>query len=191
MISFDEVVALIRPRGRSLIAIDGLPCAGKSTLSEKIFAELGIDSVSIDDFLIPFGAWPDDIAPAFPFPYFRNDEFERVVRGLSRGENVSYVPYDWALGRTSDQLRHLEGSKSWVVEGCSVLAEHLSEAFDVRLFVKSDAGSLMAARTRRDGEVDVAKWRDLYLPSVERYLATRPEERAQHLVAGRMSPVET
>jgi hypothetical protein len=43
----------------------------------------------------------------------------------------------------------------------------------------------MAARAVRDGTSDEANWHNLYLPSVDLYMATEPKARADVVVAGR------
>ena len=69
MIDFDAAVSLIgeRPDIR-LVAIDGLPVSGKSSLAGRLEAELGATIVYLDDFVRPEAEWRGKVAPAFPFP---------------------------------------------------------------------------------------------------------------------------
>src|ERR1041385_8989545 len=101
-LSADEVVArLAQPNEQSLVAIDGLPCAGKSTLVEKI---RGYDALYLDDFVRPESEWP--ATPGFPFEYVYYDEFMRAVRLLSTGA-CSYLPFDRNQLRVASEPRSL------------------------------------------------------------------------------------
>ena len=51
-----------------LIAIDGLPCSGKSTLVERLSERFASDCIYLDDFVLPEADWPVGITPGFPFP---------------------------------------------------------------------------------------------------------------------------
>ena len=70
MLGFNEVgdVLAARIRVAKLIAIDGFPCAGKSTLADRLAEQFGLQSLGFDDFYLPEPYWPADIAPGFPFP---------------------------------------------------------------------------------------------------------------------------
>src|SRR5262245_30427216 len=70
----------VRPR---LIAIDGLPCSGKSTAAKRLVQQLGLQCVYLDEFVIPEQDWPSKDHPAFPFEYIRYNEFLDTIRALS------------------------------------------------------------------------------------------------------------
>ena len=58
-VTVDEVVArLAELAAPTLIAIDGLPCSGKSTLADKIQAAHGFECLYLDDFVRPRDEWP-------------------------------------------------------------------------------------------------------------------------------------
>ena len=159
----EELLAQImaRPSKPRLLAIDGLPCSGKTTLAER----------------------PADIRPGFPFPFFRTEEISAIVQSLARGAVASFHPYDWETERLTTATREL--AAPLIVEGCSVLCEDLAPLFDVRIWVESDAATLRAAQRARDGDRDADVWDALYLPSVERWMQTEPWRRADVFVAGR------
>ena len=184
LLTVEDVVTLVRARRPmpALLAIDGLPCSGKTTVADRLSATLGLPSLSLDDFVVPPAERPADIAPGFPFPFFRTDEIRTVVRTLAAGGVASFHPYDWDTERLSTELRRVQ--RPLILEGCSLLSNDLAE-FDLRLWVESDERTLVAAQRARDGDRDADKWRDLYLPSVKIYLDTTPWVRADHLVAGR------
>lgn len=186
MIDFDTVLAMVRRRpGPGLVAIDGLPVSGKSTLAERLETELGAVCVYLDDFVRPEAEWRGVALPAFPFPYFRYGEFLGAVMALARGEIARYRRYDWQAGRVSDDWREVRPEGLVVVEGVSALHPDLAPLYDLRLWVDSDASStLEAALVRGVGDWE-HEWRHLFMPSVAIYLATNPQARADQVVAGR------
>jgi uridine kinase len=186
VLTLDGVEALMRSRRLSadLIAIDGAPLAGKSTLSLRLSDELGFGLMGIDDFVRPEADWRG-AQPAYPFPFFRNAEFAHAIRALREEGRCSYHPYDWERGIVSSEPRQVVRDKPIVIEGTSVLDPALVGLYDVKLFVESDPGTLWDARSARDGESWTQHWRELFVPSADLYAATRPRERADFLVKGR------
>lgn len=185
MIAFDAAIAAIqaRPDAR-LIAIDGLPVSGKSTLATRLQTELGATIVSLDDFVRLEQEWRGRTAPAFPFPFIRYDEFLGVVTSLSRGEGARYRPYDWDTGQLSVP-REIVPDGVLVVDGVSALHPQLAPLYDLRLWVESDAATVLDASLARGVGGWEQEWRALFLPSVALYLETKPVGRADILVAGR------
>ncbi|UJW84688.1 uridine kinase family protein [Devosia sp. SL43] len=185
MMDFDATLSLLRDRPRALVAIDGLPVSGKSTLAERLETELGAVTVYLDDFVRPEREWRGVAQPAFPFPYFRYDEFLNTVTTLARGETAGYRRYDWAAGRVADDWREVRPEGLVVIEGVSSLHPDLVPLYDLRIWVESDAATTLEASLARgvgDWERD---WRELFMPSVALYLQTDPRRRADLIVAGR------
>lgn len=91
MIDFGEAVALAStyPDAR-LIAIDGLPLAGKSTLAKRIATVLSAEIISLDDFVKPEAEWRSRTEPSFPFDFVRYDEFLNAVNSLAGDGFCSY-----------------------------------------------------------------------------------------------------
>ena len=181
-----KVIELARKRldDARPIAIDGWAVAGKSTLASAIARELGLEVLGLDDFHAPRSTWPRTIAPAFPFPFFRDDELERVVRAVAGRGRATYRPHDW----DDDSLgppRTISGDRPVVVEGCSALRPSLAPLYALRIFVESDEASALDAALQRSSAVSSGEWRDLFLPSVARYFETNPRGRADLSTAGR------
>ncbi|MNL84732.1 hypothetical protein D3C87_2127970 [compost metagenome] len=72
-----------------------------------------------------------------------------------------------------------------IVEGVSALSERISALYDLRVWVESDAKTSLAAALARGVGPWEREWREFLMPSVERYLETKPQERADIVVAGR------
>jgi hypothetical protein len=72
MLSFDAVVDRVAARPRPLlVAIDGLPVSGKTSLGERLIGELGAQCLWLDEFVKPEAEWPSRDTPSFPFDYIR------------------------------------------------------------------------------------------------------------------------
>lgn len=186
MIDFDAAVALVanRPETR-LIAIDGLPVSGKSTLADRLQTKLGAHCLYLDDFVRPEAEWRGHAVPAFPFEYIRYGEFLAAVQALARGETIRIPLYDWSTGRVGDDHREIRPEGLVVVEGVSSLHPDLAALYDLRLWVESDASTTLSASLARGVGDWEREWREVFMPSVELYMQTQPRQRADHLVAGR------
>lgn len=170
-----------------LIGIDGRPCSGKSTLADKLVEEIGAEAIFLDDFFIPQADWPKDIKPAFPFPFFRYQEFVQGVLALSHGRIFRYRAFDWVTKRLGD-LRTVDPKNTIIVEGVSALCEQLVSYFYRKIFVVSDRTDEFDAIAERENQEGLMLWKQLYLPSVELYWQTKPWKRADILYAGRGVP---
>lgn len=185
MINVDEAAALVKASGARLVAIDGLPLAGKSTLAERLEIELGAACLYLDDFVRPEADWPSPHLPAFPFPYIRYDEFLAAVESLARGERTRMGLFDWTTGGLGGDYREIDPAGLVVVEGVSALHPRLAPLYDLRIWVESDAASVLEASLARGAAGWEDAWRDYFLPSVDAYLATDPRSRSDIIVAGR------
>ena len=186
MIDFDAAVSLVGTRpGPRLVAIDGLPVSGKSTLAERLEAELGAKTVYLDDFVRPEAEWRGKAEPAFPFPYIRYEQFCQTVMALAGRRIARYRGYDWATGRLAETWTEINPAGLVVVEGVSTLNTALAPLYDLRLWVESDAATTITASLARGVGDWEQEWRGLFMPSVGHYLRTEPWLRADHIVAGR------
>jgi uridine kinase len=184
VISLRELVERLVHTAPRLIGIDGLPCSGKSTVAQHLCATLGAQCVALDDFVLPERLWPSRDTPAFPFQYIRYDEFLSVVRGLAAGRTCTFLPYNWR----SDELaspRTVDCAAAVIVEGVSALNPQIAHLYDVRLFVQSDHASSCEAAIGRSGGKWADYWKTLFMPSVDLYMLSSPEKRADLIVAGR------
>jgi len=172
-----------------LLAVDGLPCSGKSTLVTKMAARIGLQVVAVDDFFLPKSMWPRPITPSFPFPHYRYEVFLATVRELATTGRCEYLPFDWDSMEISQVARSVILSAGPVaVEGTSGLHPEIAPLFDLRFFVESDERSTLEAILKRDGSYFEEEWRTLWLPSSAIYMETEPQLRADFLVRGRGIP---
>jgi len=169
---------------RPLIAIDGLPCAGKTTLALRLQQIHGFECLHVDEFLRPEEEWRG-CQPAFPFPYIRYEEFLQAVTDLAEQGECTYAPYDWKTLAVSTTPRRITTHRPVIVEGISALVPLLEPYYGLKIFVDSDRRSIQdVARTRSLG-IWLREWREIFLPSADMYMLTRPERRADMIIPGR------
>lgn len=185
LLSFDDAISLAAESGARLIAIDGLSVSGKSTLAERMVPAIGGECIFLDDFVRPEAEWRGRATRAFPFPFIRYGDFMAAVQVAARGEACRYAPYDWSTGAVSTTLREIAPTSRVIVEGVSALHPDLAPLYDLRFWVESDAATTIEASLARGVGDWEKEWRELFMPSVDIYLKTRPWDRADHRVAGR------
>jgi hypothetical protein len=123
-----------RPHLR-LLAVDGLPLAGKTTLADRLAAAIGGACVFLDDFIKPEREWRWRDRPSFPFDFIRHDEFVGAVRGLSTNGECRYRPWDHRTGERADLDRVVRLDGPVIVEGVTTLHPDLAPLYDLRIWV--------------------------------------------------------
>jgi uridine kinase len=187
--SFENVVERIAQLSEpGLIAIDGLPLSGKSTLARRLVERLGVGQLSIDDFVLPERLWPQDRSPRFPFGYMRYGEFMLTIAALATEGKATYHPFEWPRLDVSPEPRTIRLDRPVVVEGVSALHPELCRHYALKIWVDSDYATTFAASVARGVGGWFTEWRDWFLPSVELYLATDPMSRVDLVTAGRGVP---
>jgi uridine kinase len=186
MLTFDEVVALVASQPKPLlVAIDGLPLSGKTTLARQVTEELGAECLGLDDFVRPEAEWSSRDKPSFPFDFVRYGEFVDAVRSLAHNRRCLFHPYNWETGRVEDLPKVARGDGIALVEGVSTLHPDLAPLYDLRIWIESDAETTLAASLQRGVGSWAHEWEFVFLPSVELYLQTDPKARADLVACGR------
>jgi uridine kinase len=186
MLTFDEVVALVASQPKPLlVAIDGLPLSGKTTLAQQVTEELGAECLGLDDFVRPEAEWSSRDKPSFPFDFVRYGEFVDAVRSLAHNRRCVFHPYNWETGRVEDLPKVVRGDGIALVEGVSTLHPDLAPLYDLRIWIESDAETTLAASLQRGVGSWAHEWEFVFLPSVELYLQTDPKARADLVACGR------
>jgi hypothetical protein len=186
MLTFNEVVALIASQPQPLlVAIDGLPLSGKTTLAQQVIRELGAECLGLDDLVRPAAEWSSREKPSFPFDFIRYDEFADAVRSLAHNRCCRFHPYNWEMGRIEALPKVVRGDGIALVEGVSALHPDLTPLYDLRVWIESDAETTLAASFERGIGSWACEWEFLFLPSVALYLQTDPKARADVVALGR------
>ncbi|MGV3574573.1 MAG: uridine kinase family protein [Devosia sp.] len=190
MIGTEALLDFLRDRQDiRLVGIDGLPVSGKSTLADRLIETFGAEVIYLDDFVLPQDQWPEPIAPGFPFPYIRHEAFFAAVETLVATDACRYQLYDWESGALGPWKEVRLGGRLVVVEGVSALAERIVPLYDLKVWVESDPITTLSASLARGVGAWERQWRELFMPSVEAYLQTRPKDRADLILAGRCAQI--
>ena len=72
-----------------------------------------------------------------------------------------------------------------MIEGVSALNAQLASLYDLKLWVESEASTTLDASLARGVGDWEREWRDLFMPSVDLYMASQPRRRADYRVRGR------
>lgn len=187
LLTSDALVSRLRALDlkEGLIAIDGWPCSGKSTLAKRLCKTFGWDLLEVDDFSRPPHEWAKNAAPAYPFPFFRHEAFATALDELVTRGACTYHAIDWDADALEERPTTLTRRGPVVVEGVTSLARELTSVYDLRIFVESDRATVFDAIFARDGRDHEHNWRTIVMPSDELYFSTRPQDRADLRVAGR------
>lgn len=180
---------LARSLARPLIGIDGLPCAGKTTLAFRLREIYGFEILQVDEFLRPEEDWPNR-RPGFPFPYLRYDEFLQAVTALAETGECEYAPFDWGTLAISTQKRRITTQRPVIVEGISALVPLLTRYYGLKIFVQSARDSVLDVARARSLGLWTQEWRKIFLPSADMYMTSCPEARADMVVPGRGVSIE-
>ena len=179
MTSLPELVAAVRaaapPPGMRtrIVAVDGAGGAGKSTLAERLAAELeGAPVVHTDD----FASWDD---PLDWWLRLRDD----VLVPLSRGQGARFRKSDWS-GSGREEWGEVAPAEFVVLEGVSASRDAFRPFLAYAIWVEAPRELRLARGLERDGESMRAQW-EAWIAEEDAYVAAeRPHERADAVVRG-------
>ena len=177
----ERAEALLREKGRAVIAIDGRCGSGKTTLAGRLAARWDCTLLHADDFFLR----PEQRTPARlaqPGGNFDRERFyAEALAPLLAGRDALYRPYDCHAGclqpPVAAPLRPVI-----LIEGSYCCHPDLWGCYDLHVFVTAPLDIRLARLARRPG-VDLAAFRTRWIPLEEAYFAAeRLEERCDILV---------
>ena len=177
----ERAEALLREKGRAVIAIDGRCGSGKTTLAGRLAAQWDCTLLHADDFFLR----PEQRTPARlaqPGGNFDRERFyAEALAPLLAGRDALYRPYDCHAGclrpPVAAPLRPVI-----LIEGSYCCHPDLWGCYDLHVFVTAPLDVRLARLARRPG-VDLAGFRTRWIPLEEAYFAAeRLEERCDILV---------
>jgi uridine kinase len=142
----DRIVALRAQRGRSVaVAISGIDCAGKSTLTDALAArlaelELPVLVIPCDEFTRPASVRflePDEGLAYYRDSYAYDELFARIlpfVRGGSTGE-LTFQVADWEHDGWKPETVSVAPGTVVLCEGCFLITEERAPAFDLTAWI--------------------------------------------------------
>ena len=177
----ERAEALLREKGRAVIAIDGRCGSGKTTLAGRLAARWDCTLLHADDFFLR----PEQRTSARlaqPGGNFDRERFyAEALAPLLAGRDALYRPYDCHAGclrpPVAAPLRPVI-----LAEGSYCCHPDLWGCYDLHVFVTAPLDVRLARLARRPG-VDLAAFRTRWIPLEEAYFAAeRLEERCDILV---------
>ena len=177
----ERAEALLREKGRAVIAIDGRCGSGKTTLAGLLATRWDCTLLHADDFFLR----PEQRTPARlaqPGGNFDRERFyAEALAPLLAGRDALYRPYACHAGclrpPVPAPLRPVI-----LAEGSYCCHPDLWACYDLHVFVTAPLDVRLARLTRRPG-VDLAAFRTRWIPLEEAYFAAeRLEERCDILV---------
>ena len=159
------------------MCIDGPAGSGKTTLANRLGAELGAPVLHIDDLLEGWcgleGMWPR----------LR----EGVLDQLAAGRPGRYRRYDW-IAATFAELRDVPVADVLVLEGCGSARRAVDAVAALRIWVEAPADVRLARGLARDGEAMRAHWVAWMRDEAVHFAAQATRSRADVVVDGTGSP---
>ena len=184
----EEILALVKkaatPGLTTLVAMDGLTCAGKSTLAGQVADALQDAAVvDVDDFYRRLS--PEECAVLGPEEsYARYFDWERLLRDVlvpvKGGSPARYRRYDWVAGDFAE-WRQIEPRGVVIVEGVYTTRAELRPYFGVMVYVDTPR-DVRLARLLDRGYPDVS-WVDHWMAAEDWYVENmRPTEQVALVV---------
>ncbi len=156
-----------------VIAIDGLGGAGKSSLAERLAAELGgAPIVHTDD----FASWdnPRDWWPRF---------VEEVLEPLARNETAHYRCTNWGP-EDEERWGDVAPSRFVIIEGVSTSREAFRPFLTYAVWIETPRDLRLSRGLARDGDEARAQW-ELWMAEEDAYVTRgRPRDNVDLILPG-------
>jgi uridine kinase len=145
-------------KDKSLIAIEGEPATGKTTLADFLHEELDCNIVSVDDFYLPIERRDEK---SF-LEGGNNIDFVRLIdqvilKHLNK-ETIEFKAYDCPLKKYTE-INTLEYRPVLVIEGSYSLRKELLKYFDYKILMETDSiTQLERLKSRPNYQDFLDKW---------------------------------
>lgn len=174
----DRVIELTRSArppagiGTSIVSIDGLGGAGKSTLAAIVSDRIGAGIIHTDD----FASWDVPLA-------WGPRLLEQVLEPLAQNRPARYQRYDWDA-REFTEWRTVEPGGVLLIEGVSSSQAAFRPYLAATVWVDTPRSVRLERGLQRDGEDAAAQWA-AWMTEEEAWITIeRPYERVDLIVAG-------
>jgi uridine kinase len=176
-----DIVRALPANGFVLVGIDGRGGSGKTTLAERLAAEVGGVVVHGDDFYRPLPS-AQRLALDAAQGYRQYFDWERlrdqVLQPLRSGGVSRHQHYDWGSGEVGGEHHEVAASGVVVVEGCYVARPELAHFYDVTVYVDTPSDVCLDRLRARRHDHGPEDWIGRWHAAEEFYLrTTSPWER--------------
>ncbi len=173
-----NVIALSKTRIFLIVAIDGMPGGGKSTLAKHFLrANPDIQIIKTDSF--------------FDFNTNQNDlkRLHQVLSDIRSGKTAHFSIYDWSL-KKNVQAKSIEPKGIILVEGICSLDTNLVHFYDYKIWVDCPPDIGMKRALSRDKGANRELWELKWIPETIDYINTQhPDKKADTVISAANIPV--
>lgn len=152
----------------SLIGIDGMCAAGKTTLANLLAKELSCPVVHMDDFYVPmsqrFEGWQH--SPEGNADYGRI--IHEVILPFKAGGSFAYRPFD-CKSQSPQEAVTVSSPKILIIEGTYSCHPQLREYYDHRVFLSVSPELRRQRLLDRGGKNALKSFTDLWIPMEQLY----------------------
>jgi uridine kinase len=144
--------------GKKLIAIEGEPAAGKTTLAKILQKELNANVISIDDFYLPIEKRNESTFKEGGNNIDYDRIIDEVIQKHLNNQPIEYRSYDCRLNQYMDVIR-LESKPTLIIEGSYSLGKQLLQFYDFKILLEIDSVTqLNRLRDRKNFQDFIDKW---------------------------------
>lgn len=166
---FAAVDASLGQKPHVLVGVEGMSGAGKSGLARLLEEVYGCRTVHTDDFFLQAH---QRTAQRLALPG-GNIDYERlavVAKTAGAPQAFKYAPYNCATG-TLNAAVALPRNRLTVIEGVYAMHPHVQAAYDVRVFLYTDAATQHSRIAKRSGQALAERYVKEWIPMENHYFA--------------------
>lgn len=171
----DKIRKLLDSKKTSLIAIDGIPGSGKTTLCDQISRILsGVEIIKIDNFYDPVS---------------ENTDFDRLIKEVFAPLKINKTAYfkifDWNSNSFTGVVQVQPGGVV-IIEGISALDRRIVSQYDLKIWVDCPVEVGLRRVLKRDKVKFKKMWQEKWMPEIIDFVnRQKPYEKADILISYR------
>lgn len=155
---------------RTVVALDGMCAAGKSTLAAKLAERFGGSVIAIDDFHLPFEMRSEE-RRSEPGGNMHYERFSQEAAAyLRNGEAFSYGRFSCRDGKIVEKKTIAKACPLVIVEGAYAMRAEFRDIYDISLCLLVSDELQKERLLAREGEEKYRNFEQLWMPLEHRYL---------------------
>lgn len=167
-----DMIEKCRGKGkRTVVALDGMCAAGKSTLAAKLAECFGGSVIAIDDFHLPFNMRSEE-RRGEPGGNMHYERFEQEVAAhLRSGEAFSYGRFSCREGKINETKSVAADCPLVIIEGAYAMRAEFREIYDLSVCVLVSDELQKERLLSREGEEKYRNFETMWIPMEHSYLS--------------------